>query len=103
MTSMGIHLTDTFIQMLGTITQVHALTTKGVTAWESGDLVSAHMTFENGATGSFSSLLYSADAESVHDNSNRGSMAPINHDPSPMPCPRLMPSTPLNTPHTTAL
>ena len=57
MTGMGIHLTDTFIQILGTITQVHALTTKGVTAWESGDLVSAHMTFENGATGSFSSLL----------------------------------------------
>ena len=57
MTGMGIHLTDTFIQMLGTITQVHALTTKRVTAWESGDVVAAHMTFENGATGSFSSIL----------------------------------------------
>ncbi len=57
MTGMGIHLTDSFIQMLGPITEVRALTAKGVTEWESGDLVSAQMTFENGATGSFSSLL----------------------------------------------
>jgi predicted dehydrogenase len=57
MTGMGIHLTDSFIQMLGPITEVHALTTNGVTAWESGDLVSAHMKFESGATGSFSSML----------------------------------------------
>ncbi len=57
MTGMGIHLTDSFIQMQGPIIEVHALTTKGVTEWESGDLVSAHLKFETGATGSFSCLL----------------------------------------------
>lgn len=57
MTGMGIHLTDSFIQMLGPIAEVHALTTTGVTEWETGDLVSVHMKFECGATGSFSSLL----------------------------------------------
>jgi predicted dehydrogenase len=57
MTGMGIHLTDSFIQMLGPIIEVHALTTTGVTECESGDLVSAHVKFKSGATGSFSSLL----------------------------------------------
>lgn len=57
MTSMGIHLTDSFIQMLGPITEVHALTAKRMTVSESGDVVSVHMRFENGATGSFSSIL----------------------------------------------
>ena len=57
MTGMGIHLTDSFIQMLGPITEVQALTTTGVTEWESGDLVSAQVKFKSGATGSFSSML----------------------------------------------
>ena len=57
MTSMGIHLSDSFIHMLGRIAEVHALTVKKVTAWESGDLVTAQMKFESGATGSFSSIL----------------------------------------------
>ncbi|MDA1091417.1 MAG: Gfo/Idh/MocA family oxidoreductase [Proteobacteria bacterium] len=57
MTGMGIHLTDSFIQMLGPIAKVHALTAKRVTQWESGDLVSVQVKFKNGATGSFSSLL----------------------------------------------
>ena len=57
MTGMGIHLTDSFIQMLGPIAAVHALTTQGLTEWESGDLISVNMKFKSGATGSFSSLL----------------------------------------------
>lgn len=57
MTGMGIHLTDSFIHMLGPIAEVHALTAKRMTASESGDVVSVHMRFENGATGSFSSIL----------------------------------------------
>lgn len=57
MTGMGIHLTDSFIHLLGPIARVHAVTANRVTAWESGDVVAAHMIFENGATGSFSSIL----------------------------------------------
>jgi len=57
MTGMGIHLSDSFIHMMGKIAEVHALTVKKVTAWESGDLVAAQMKFESGATGSFSSIL----------------------------------------------
>jgi predicted dehydrogenase len=57
MTSMGIHLTDSFIHMLGPVSEVHAMTAKRMTASESGDVVSAHMRFESGATGSFSSIL----------------------------------------------
>jgi len=57
MTAMGIHLTDSFIQMQGPIAEVHALTTAGLTEWESGDSISVQVKFANGATGSFSSLL----------------------------------------------
>lgn len=57
MTSMGIHLTDSFIHLLGPISEVNALTAKRMTASESGDVLSAHMRFVNGATGSFSSIL----------------------------------------------
>jgi predicted dehydrogenase len=57
MTSMGIHLTDSFIHMLGPVTEVYALTAKRVSAAQSGDVVSVNLRFENGATGSFSSIL----------------------------------------------
>ncbi len=57
MTSMGIHLSDTFIHMLGPIAEVHALTTSGMTAFDSGDTVSVQLRFEKSATGSFSSIL----------------------------------------------
>lgn len=57
MTAMGVHLTDSFVQMMGPIARVHAMTATGVTEWESGDLVAAHVKFASGATGSFSSLL----------------------------------------------
>lgn len=57
MTGMGIHLTDSFIHMLGPISEVHALTAKRLTAAESGDVVTTQMRFENGATGSFSAIL----------------------------------------------
>ena len=57
MTSMGIHLTDSLIHMLGPIDRVYAQTAKRVMATESGDVVSVHLRFESGATGYLNSIL----------------------------------------------
>ena len=57
MTAMGIHLTDSLIGMLGPVARVWAQTARRVVAAEGGDVVSAHLTFESGATGYINSIL----------------------------------------------
>ena len=57
MTAMGVHLTDSMIAMLGPVGQVWAQTTRRVVAAAGGDVVSAHLTFESGATGYINAIL----------------------------------------------
>ncbi len=51
MTGMGIHLTDSYIDMLGPITEVSAVTEKRVVDMPAGDIVSVQFRFASGATG----------------------------------------------------
>lgn len=51
MTGMGIHLTDSYIDMLGSIESVYAVTAQRATNLPSGDIVSVQLRFTNGATG----------------------------------------------------
>lgn len=57
MTAMGVHLTDSLIGMLGPVEHVYAETAKRVMEAPSGDVVSAHLRFESGATGYINSIL----------------------------------------------
>ena len=51
MTGMGIHLTDSYIDMLGLISEVSAITVKRVVEMPAGDIVSVQFRFASGATG----------------------------------------------------
>ena len=51
MTGMGIHLTDAYINMMGPVAEVHAITAKRVLPLPTGDIVSVQFRFESGATG----------------------------------------------------
>ncbi len=57
MTGMGIHLTDAYLNMFGPITEVYAQTAQRVVASKSGDVVSAQVRFDCGATGYLSAIL----------------------------------------------
>jgi predicted dehydrogenase len=57
MTAMGIHLTDAFIHMLGPISEVFAATTSRVAYKDNGDVISALMRFDSGATGYLNAIL----------------------------------------------
>lgn len=57
MTAMGVHLTDSLIAMLGPVAHVYAETAHRVMASPGGDVVSAHLRFESGATGYINSIL----------------------------------------------
>jgi predicted dehydrogenase len=57
MTAMGIHLTDAFIELFGPVKDVYAANTSRVAFKDNGDVVSAHMRFEGGATGYLSAIL----------------------------------------------
>jgi predicted dehydrogenase len=57
MTAMGVHLTDSLISMLGPVEHVYAETARRVMAAPGGDVVSAHLRFESGATGYINSIL----------------------------------------------
>ncbi len=57
MTAMGIHLTDSMIGMLGPVGRVWAQTARRVVAYAGGDVVSAHLGFESGATGYINAIL----------------------------------------------
>jgi predicted dehydrogenase len=57
MTAMGIHLTDLFAYLFGPITEVFAATTSRVAYRQTGDVISAHLRFQSGATGYFNAIL----------------------------------------------
>ena len=57
MTAMGIHLTDLFAYLFGPISEVYAVTTSRVAYKETGDVISAHVRFASGATGTFNAIL----------------------------------------------
>jgi predicted dehydrogenase len=57
MTAMGIHLTDLYVELFGPVQEVFASTASRVAYPDNGDVVSALMRFENGATGYFNAIL----------------------------------------------
>jgi predicted dehydrogenase len=57
MTAMGIHLTDSFIDLLGPVTEVYASTTSRVAYPKTGDVISAHLRFAGGATAYLNAIL----------------------------------------------
>lgn len=57
MTAMGIHLSDLFVELVGPVSEVFASTAARVAYPDNGDVVSALLRFENGATGYFNAIL----------------------------------------------
>jgi predicted dehydrogenase len=57
MTAMGIHLSDLFVALLGPPCEAFAVTTSRVAYPENGDVVSALVRFESGATGYLNAIL----------------------------------------------
>jgi predicted dehydrogenase len=57
MTAMGIHLTDLYVALFGPVAEVFASTASRVAYPDNGDVVSALMRFESGATGYFNAIL----------------------------------------------
>jgi len=57
MTAMGIHLTDAYLQLLGPIAEVHAITAKRALDFQTGDVVSVMLRFDSGVTGFISAVL----------------------------------------------
>ena len=58
MTQMGIHLTDLLISFFGKVATVHAYTADRSLGWETGDVVSAHLQFEDGITATLQAILH---------------------------------------------
>jgi predicted dehydrogenase len=57
MTAMGIHLSDLFVDLLGPASEAFAATASRVAYPETGDVVSALIRFESGATGYLNAIL----------------------------------------------
>jgi predicted dehydrogenase len=57
MTAMGIHLTDAFLDLLGPIDEVYAMTSRRASDWPNGDVVSVQTRFASGATGYLNAIL----------------------------------------------
>lgn len=57
MTQMGIHLTDMLISFFGRVASVQAFTADRSLGWETGDLVSVHLQFEQGMTATLQAIL----------------------------------------------
>jgi predicted dehydrogenase len=57
MTAMGIHLTDLFVELLGPAREAFAATTSRVAYPDNGDVVSALIRFESGATAYLNAIL----------------------------------------------
>jgi predicted dehydrogenase len=58
MTQMGIHLTDLLISFFGRVKTVQAFTADRSLGWETGDLVSVHLQFEDGMTAHLQAILH---------------------------------------------
>ncbi len=57
MTAMGVHLTDLFLDLVGPVEEVHAITSHLVSDRPNGDGVSAHLRFASGASGHINAVL----------------------------------------------
>jgi predicted dehydrogenase len=57
MTAMGIHLTDLFVELIGPVSEAFATTTSRIAYPGNGDVVSALLRFQNGATGYLNAIL----------------------------------------------
>lgn len=57
MTAMGIHLSDLYVSLFGPVREVFASTASRVAYPENGDVISALLRFESGATGYFNAIL----------------------------------------------
>ncbi|HEX2336733.1 MAG TPA: Gfo/Idh/MocA family oxidoreductase [Hyphomicrobiaceae bacterium] len=57
MTAMGIHLSDLFVELLGPASEAFAVTSSRVAYPDNGDVVSALIRFESGATGYLNAIL----------------------------------------------
>jgi len=60
MTAMGIHLTDSFVDLFGPMSEVYAATTSRVAYPDNGDVVSVHARFASGPTGYLNAILVTA-------------------------------------------
>lgn len=58
MTQMGIHLTDLLISFFGRVKTVHAVTASRSLGWETGDVVSVQLQFEEGMTATLQAILH---------------------------------------------
>ena len=58
MTQMGIHLTDLLIWFYGKVASVQAVTANRSLNWETGDLVSVQLQFEEGVTATLQAILH---------------------------------------------
>lgn len=58
MTGMGIHLTDLLISFFGRVDTVQAMTASRSLGWETGDVVTAQLGFEDGMTATLSAILH---------------------------------------------
>lgn len=57
MTAMGVHLTDLFLDLVGPIEEVHAITTRLTGKRPNGDGISVHLRFASGASGHVNAVL----------------------------------------------
>jgi len=57
LSAMAIHLTDAYLYLCGSITEVFAYSTKRVGNWGAGDVLTVQLKFESGLTGSLSTIL----------------------------------------------
>ncbi len=57
MTAMGVHLTDLFLDLVGPVEEVHAITSHLVSGRPNGDGVSVHLRFASGASGHINAVL----------------------------------------------
>ncbi|NNE80653.1 MAG: Gfo/Idh/MocA family oxidoreductase [Silicimonas sp.] len=58
MTAMGIHLTDLYISYFGRVQTVQAMTSSRSLGWETGDVVTVQLGFEEGMTATLSAVLH---------------------------------------------
>jgi predicted dehydrogenase len=57
MTATGIHITDAFANMFGSVEQIYAMTATRNPANANGDILNFNVRFKSGATGAFNSIL----------------------------------------------
>lgn len=58
MTQMGIHLTDLLISFFGRVSSLHAFTADRSLGWETGDVVTVQLQFEEGMTATLQAILH---------------------------------------------